>query len=146
MPGIVPATAADLPAIRGLLEASGLPAADLTPAHLGSFWIRGDAAGLEGVVGLEACGRAALVRSLAVRPNARRCRLGAALLTHAEARARALGVDSVYLLTTTAERFFADRGYAPVSREAAPPEIRATAEFAELCPSNSVCMMKHLAT
>ena len=66
------------------------------------------------------------------------------LLAHAEARAGALGIDTLYLLTTTAERFFAARGYAVVPRHGAPPEIRTTAEFAELCPSTSMCMTKRI--
>ena len=135
---------ADLPAIRGLLAASGLPAQDLTPAHLSSFWTQQDAAGLLGVVGLEPRGRAALVRSLAVRADGRGRGVGGALLAHAESQAGALGVETLYLLTTTAERFFAARGYTTTPRDAAPPEIRATAEFAELCPASSVCMAKRV--
>ena len=140
------ARAADLTGIRALLEASGLPGADLTPAHLGTFWIRWDAAGIAGVVGLEPHGRAALLRSLAVRAEGRGQGLGASLLAHAESQAGALGVETLYLLTTTAETFFAAHGYAVTPRETAPPEIQATAEFAELCPSNSVCMTKRVAS
>jgi amino-acid N-acetyltransferase len=140
-----PAQPADLPAIRALLAASGLPGEDLTPVHLDSFWIRRDAGGLAGVVGLEPRGRAALLRSLAVRPDTRGHGFGADLLAHAESQAATLGVDALYLLTTTADRFFAAHGYAVTPRENAPPEIQATAEFAELCPSNSVCMTKRVA-
>lgn len=135
----------DLPAIRALLETTGLPAADLTPAHLGSFWVVRDAGGLAGVVGLEPRGRAALLRSLAVRTDRRGRGDGRLLLAHAEAQAGTLGADSLYLLTTTAERFFAARGYTTTARDAAPPEIRATAEFAGLCPSSSACMTKRIA-
>jgi amino-acid N-acetyltransferase len=138
------AQAADLPAIRALLAASGLPGQDLTPAHLSSFWIERDAVGLVGVVGLEPHGRAALVRSLAVRADARGRGLGGALLAHAESQASELGIETLYLLTTTAERFFAAQGYAVMRREAAPLEIRATAEFAELCPASSVCLTKRV--
>ena len=139
------ATPEELPAIRALLAASGLPEGDLTPAHLSSFWTLRDTAGLAGIVGLEPRGRTGLLRSLAVRADARNRGLGAALLAHAESQARALGVDTIYLLTTTAERFFAGHGYAIAPRDAAPPEIRSTAEFAELCPSSSVCMTKRIA-
>lgn len=138
------AQAADLPAIRALLAASGLPGADLTPAHLGSFWLQRDAAGLVGVVGLEPRGLAALVRSLAVRTDARGRGLGGALLAYAESQAAVLGIETLYLLTTTAERFFAAHGYTEIPREAAPPPIRATAEFAELCPASSVCLTKRV--
>ena len=139
-----PAQPADLPAIRALLAASGLPGEDLTRAHLDSFWVRRDPAGLVGVVGIERRGRAALLRSLAVRADERGHGLGADLLAHAESQAAALGLDALYLLTTTAERFFAAHGYAVGPRETVPPEIQATAEFAELCPSNSVCMTKRV--
>jgi amino-acid N-acetyltransferase len=135
----------DLPAIRALLASSGLPNADLTPAHLGSFWVERDAAGLVGVVGLEPRGRAALLRSLAVRPEARGSGLGAALLARAEAEAGAAGIATLHLLTTTAEKFFAARGYAVAPRDAAPREIQATAEFAGLCPSSSVYLTKRVA-
>ena len=139
-----PAQPADLPAIRALLAASGLPGEDLTPAHLDSFWVRRDPAGLVGVVGLELRGHAALLRSLAVRRDGQGHGLGAALLAHAESQAGVLGVDRLYLLTTTAERFFAAHGYAVTPRETAPPEIRGMAEFTELCPSSSVCMTKRI--
>ena len=124
--------AADLTGIRALLEASGLPGADLTPAHLGTFWIRWDAAGIAGVVGLEPHGRAALVRSLAVRADGRGQGLGAALLAHAESQAGALGVETLYLLTTTTRRSSPAHGYAVTPRQARPRKSRLTAEFAEL--------------
>jgi len=136
---------ADLPAIRALLAANRLPGADLTPAHLGTFWVERDAVGLAGVVGLEPRGRAALLRSLAVRADARSRGFGARLLEHGEAEACAIGTGTLYLLTTTAQRFFAGRGYVLVPRETAPPEVQATAEFAGLCPTTSVCMRKQLA-
>lgn len=135
---------ADLPAIRALLAANGLPAADLTPAHLGSFWVLRDPAGLAGVVGLELRGRASLLRSLAVRADQRGCGVGTALLAHAEAKAGELGVDTLYLLTTTAGSYFARRGYAVTPRDAAPAALQATAEFAEICPAGSVCMTKRV--
>ena len=142
---IAAAQPADLPAIRALLAAGGLPSRDLTPAHLGSFWVERDAAGLLGVVGLEPRGRAALVRSLAVRADGQGRGLGAVLLAYAESQARGLGVETLYLLTTAAETFFAAYGYAVAPQETAPPEIRETVEFAELCPSSAVCMTKSVA-
>jgi amino-acid N-acetyltransferase len=141
---VAPAQLGDLTAIRALLAASGLPGEDLTPAHLDSFWVHRDADGIVGLVGLELRGRTALLRSLAVRPDARGQRIGATLLALAESEGGARGVETIYLLTTTAERYFAARGYAVAPRDSAPPEIRATTEFAELCPSNSVCMTKRI--
>ena len=134
----------DETAVRVLLTAAGLPVADLTAAHLDDFWGCRDGADLAGVVGLEVYGTVALLRSLAVAPVWQGRGLGAALLTHAEQAARQQGIEALYLLTTTAEAFFARRGYARIPREAAPPILRQTAEFAALCPASAVCLMKAL--
>ena len=135
------------PARRGaesLLSGAGLPSVDLTDDHLDHFFFCGAPDAPTGLVGLELYGDAALLRSLAVAPGARSAGLGSALVTHAEAHARSQSVRGRYLLTTTAESFFAQRGYARVDRGRAPPAIRATREFGELCPSHSAFMFKSL--
>jgi N-acetylglutamate synthase-like GNAT family acetyltransferase len=50
----------------------------------------------------------------------------------------------MYLLTMTAEGFFARRGYLRIARGSAVPEIQATSEFTLLCPDSSVLMVKAL--
>ena len=55
------------------------------------------------------------------------------------------GVETLYLLTTTAAQFFARRGYEAVPRSEAPAAIAATAQFSELCPASSTFMRKVLA-
>jgi amino-acid N-acetyltransferase len=64
------------------------------------------------------------------------------LVAELERHATAEGVKVIYLLTTTAEPFFAHRGYGRVPRDAVPSAIRATAEFASLCPTSSAVMRK----
>lgn len=130
--------------VRALLAAAGLPTADLTATHLADFWGCGAGENLAGAIGLEAYGAVALLRSLAVAPDWRGRGLGAALLAHAERAARQRGVQTLYLLTTTAEKFFARRGYARIPREAAPPVLQHTAEFTALCPARAACLMKAL--
>lgn len=71
-------------------------------------------------------------------------RYGTALCDRLEDRASADGVETLYLLTTTAAEFFADRGYVAVERSGAPDAIRGTTEFADLCPSSATCMAKSL--
>ena len=61
-----------------------------------------------------------------------------------EDRACRLHLSCLYLLTTTAEEFFARCGYEPIDRSRVPEAIRATAEFQSLCPASSVCMRKRL--
>jgi amino-acid N-acetyltransferase len=135
---------ADLPAVRALLAAAGLPVADLTAARLDGFWGCGESPDLTGVVGLEIYGTVALLRSLAVAPAWRGRGLGAALLAHAERAARRRGLAALYLLTTTAEAFFSRRGYVRLPRAAAPSVLRQTTEFAALCPASAVCLTRTL--
>ena len=135
---------ADLPAIRALLAAAGLPTADLAAAPPADFWGCREGTALIGVVGLEIHGTVALLRSLAVAPDWQGRGLGAALLAHAERTARQRGITTLYLLTTTAEAFFARHGYVRIPREAAPPVLQQTAEFAALCPASAVCLTKPL--
>ena len=82
-------------AVRALLAAAGLPVADLTAAHLDDFWGCGDGSKLAGVVGLEAYGTVALLRSLAVAPDGQGRGLGSALLAHAEQAARQRGIATL---------------------------------------------------
>ena len=139
-----PAQWSDELAIKRLLTTAGLPGADLTPAHLARFLVLRDADQLGGVVGLEVFGAVALLRSLAVPTSRRGQGLGTRLAEAAEDHARSLGVAALYLLTTTAESFFARRGYRRIDRADAPAALHATAEFASLCPSTAVCMVKEL--
>ncbi|HXH02946.1 MAG TPA: arsinothricin resistance N-acetyltransferase ArsN1 family A [Candidatus Competibacteraceae bacterium] len=139
-----PATSADLPAVQALLAAQGLPVADLTAAHLEHFLLLRDAAGITGSVGLERRGEIGLLRSLALRPALRGQGHGAALLRALEARAGALGLTALYLLTTTAADFFGTQGYVRLARSRAPQAVRASAEFRTLCPDSAVLMVKGL--
>ena len=129
-------------AVVALLEAVGLPSSDLTEPQLEHFLFSGPRDAPTGLVGLELYDGVALLRSLAVAPDAQRSGLGSALLQQAEGYAYARGVRSLYLLTTTAQRFFESRGYRLTSRERCPPEIRSTSEFASLCPVGSALMVK----
>jgi amino-acid N-acetyltransferase len=127
-----------------LLEAAKLPTQDLTEQHCEHFFFTGPAGAPDGLVGLELFGDVALLRSLVVADSRRNAGAGSHLLAHAEAQARAHGVRQVYLLTTTAEAFFARRGYVRAARDSAPPAIRATREFSGICPASSAFMFKQL--
>jgi amino-acid N-acetyltransferase len=133
-----------LSAAVALLDAASLPTEDLTAAHCEHFFFSGPDAAPDGLVGLEMFGEVALLRSLVVSAGRRGSGAGTALLEHAERYARARGVHTVYLLTTTAEDFFAKRGYRRTAREIAPEAIRATREFVGLCPASAAFMSKQL--
>jgi len=130
--------------VRLLLTESKLPSSDLSSQHLEHFWGCGPEEAPEGVVGLEIYGDVALLRSLAVALDCRGRGHGKALVAQAERYARAQGVSQVYLLTTTAEKFFNRLGYRKADRAGAPASIRETQQFAGLCPASSAFMVKVL--
>jgi amino-acid N-acetyltransferase len=127
-----------------LLAEAKLPTEDLTERHCENFFYAGADAAPDGLVGLELFGDVALLRSLVVAGPARGTGAGSRLLAHAEQHARAHGVRQLYLLTTTAEEFFARRGFARANRETAPSAIQTTREFAGICPASSAFMAKQL--
>lgn len=127
-----------------LLTEAGLPSSDLTATHLEHFFACGSGDAPDGIVGVELYGSVALLRSLAVSSKCRGKGLGRALVAQVERYARSHGAMEIYLLTTTAERFFERLGYTQVKREAVPSTIRRTQEFATVCPSGSTVMRRQL--
>jgi amino-acid N-acetyltransferase len=127
-----------------LLKGEGLPASDLTDAHLEHFFYAGSDGSPTAMVGLEMYGTDALLRSLVVSAKTRAMGLGSRLVRHAEEYASSRQVRAIYLLTTTAEAFFQRLGYRRIDRSEAPPSIQATREFAGLCPASSAFMTKRL--
>jgi len=130
-------------AAKSLLASCNLPIADLEAKHFEHFFGCGSESSPTGVVGLELHGNVALLRSLAVSEIARGQGCGKRLVSEAEAYATANGVNSIYLLTTTAEPFFQSLGYSVANRSAVPEPIRGTQQFSALCPSSSSVMVKH---
>lgn len=137
-------SAPDREAARRLLARVDLPVDDLASVDLSDFLACGPADDPVGLVGLEIGPDVALLRSLAVDPAYRGTGLGRALVARAESHAADRGARAVYLLTLTAETFFRRQGYRDANREAAPPFIRATPEFAGICPASAVFLCKTL--
>ena len=135
------AYAGEFATIRDLLELAGLPTADLATSNIEWLVAVGDGK-LAGVVGLESFGSAGLLRSLAVQASARGSGIASALVGELELRLHERGVQQLFLLTQTAEKFFRDRGYTPADRTDAPADVRDSAEFRSLCPASAVCMTK----
>jgi len=139
---IAPAAAQDLEAIRKLLEDQGLPGSDIDERSLETFLVLRDERRISGLVGLDPLGPHAMLRSLVVRPEWRSAGLGAQLVAAAEALALKLGITTLYLLTTDAERYFGAKGYRKLERRDAPPEVKLHPQFRSLCPSTSIFMSK----
>lgn len=117
------------------LEAAQLPTADLFDGPARYF-----ALGTEGYGGLVLLGKTGLLRSIVVAKEQRGKGVGAAILNGLLAQARELGLEYVWLLTTTADEFFSKRGFTRVSRRNAPDAIAGTAQFKQLCPDTAVLL------
>src|SRR5882724_3425585 len=132
-------TAGDYPAVIALLEAAGLPTAGV-PRTLDDFLVADTGDGLAGAVGLERYGSGALLRSAVVRPDDQGTGIGAALVRALLDRARDGGLREIFLLTTTAERWFPRFGFLPIERGQVPDAVRVSVEFREACPASAAVM------
>ena len=147
LPALIgPAQPGDVPAIAALLRAAELPHEDFA-AHLARFLVARDEHGqVIGAVGAEVHAPDALLRSLVVAPAARGTGLGAELVRQIEIAAAGWGGARWWLLTTTAEKFFAARGFVVSPRASAPAAIRATGQFSGGCGCSAVCLSRERRT
>ncbi len=139
---IRPAAAEDLGPTIELLQAAGLPTADISAEHL--LFVAEDTQIIQGVIGRELFGVTALLRSLVVSPDARGIGIGPALITALEAACMTDRVREIWLLTIDADKFFAKLGFVKRERADAPDAIRNTQEYSGLCPGDAVLMSKRL--
>ena len=138
-----PAEASDLDRVEALLDANDLPSADVRTKS-GCFFVARADGEFVGVGGVEEHGENGLLRSVVVEESRRGRGYGAGICETLEDHARGAGIETLYLLTTTAAEFFRRRGYEEIPRGAAPERIRGTTEFADLCPASATCMTKGL--
>jgi amino-acid N-acetyltransferase len=138
-PDVRPATKTDYPAVIALLEGAGLPTAGV-PRTLADFLVADAGDGLAGAIGLERYGSSSLLRSAVVRPGDQGTGIGAALVRAVLDRARDSGLRDIYLLTTTAERWFPRFGFTPIERDQVPDAVRTSVEFREACPASAAVM------
>jgi amino-acid N-acetyltransferase len=140
------ATHQDQAQVEALLTASHLPLDGVAEA-LPCFVVAESEARVVGVAGIEDCGVAgehALLRSVAVADDWRGKGVGRELVERAIALAETRGVNALYLLTTTAERYFPSFGFAEISRAVVPDDVKATAEFQGACPASATVMTRAL--
>ncbi|MFL6698681.1 MAG: arsenic resistance N-acetyltransferase ArsN2 [Vitreoscilla sp.] len=133
------ATAADWPAIAGLLQANKLPL-DGARAHLSNYVLALANGEIVGSAGAELYGDVALLRSVAVAPGLQQRGIGRSLVTLLIDEARRRGLRSMHLLSVTAPEYFAQFGFRRGPRELAPPALLASAEFQGACPACAAFM------
>jgi amino-acid N-acetyltransferase len=131
----------DLQSIVRLLETCELPSNDVD-AHLHHFIVAKEEDSVVGCIGMEKEGP--LLRSLAVDPSHRNRGVAQHLSEQLLHHAKEHGEQEIFLLTTTAAKFFEKIGFERRDREQAPEAIRKNKQFTELCPSSAVLMWKRL--
>ncbi len=133
----------DFPAIEQLLRATKLPV-DGVKESLDAFVVAESGNDIVGVAGIERCGPYGLLRSVAVDPQMRGRGIGGALVERLIADSKDKEIPELYLLTTTAEKYFPAFGFTKIDRDATPAEVQDTSEFRDLCPSSAAVMRRAL--
>ncbi len=125
-----------------LLTLADLPTSDL--ADGARFYAVEDEVDLIGFGGLEGTGPDQLVRSVVTVPGLRHRGLGPTVVGRLVDQARRDGAQRLWLLTTKADRFFADLGWMAVERARAPQTVRTSQLYRGLCPATARLMLRRL--
>lgn len=133
------ATTDDIPVIKQLLVANDLPTEGVDD-HWKTFIVARDGEEIVGCGGAEAHKLAALIRSVAVDGSHRGCGIGRRIVRQLLDRLASRGIREFYLLTTTAQPYFAKRGFKPIDRDEIHPQLLESAELRGACPDSAVCM------
>jgi len=137
---IEPAAINDHPAIIALLEEAQLPLPTAGDPPVYMLATRDGDGRVIGCAGWERYGRAALLRSFAVRSDDRKRGIGRALTDAVLAELRRARLRDAYLLTLDAADFFARFGFTVIDRDALPPEVTRSPQVAHGCCAGATAM------
>jgi amino-acid N-acetyltransferase len=129
--------------IENILRENDLPYEDIK-SKMDCMFIAYVDERIVGIGGIEVYGRHGLLRSLVIEREFRGKGYGKDLCLKLVNRAKELGVDELYLLTTTAKNFFEKLGFSAVKRNDVPESIQKTNEFSRFCPSEALCMVRRV--
>jgi amino-acid N-acetyltransferase len=135
---LAPAALEHQASVLALLAETGLPL-DGLEEQFPSAYVIARQRGVVGVAGLERHGDFGLLRSVAVAERFRNTGVGRLLINDRLNAARALGIQQIFLLTTTAAGYFEKLGFVPTPRAEVPSAIAASIEFARACPASATC-------
>jgi amino-acid N-acetyltransferase len=133
----------DAQAVLRLLERNHLPLDGLIGSRA-TILVARENGQIIGSAALEIYADGALLRSVAVAPEAQRRGLGQELTAAAIRTAERLSVPALYLLTTTADRFFPRFGFERIARDDVPATVQTSIEFVSACPSSATVMRRTL--
>jgi amino-acid N-acetyltransferase len=137
------ATREDLADLLQLLERNQLPEAGFRD-HLDTALVARHDGRLVGSAALEVYPDGVLLRSVAVAPGLQGHGVGSELTRAAIDLSRELHAPAIYLLTTTAEKYFPKFGFERIVRSDVPATVKTSIEFTSACPSSAAVMRKWL--
>jgi amino-acid N-acetyltransferase len=126
-----------------LLRLNKLPYSDL-PEKLNHFLVLEENNTLIACGGIEIYEKVGLIRSMAVNPASQNQGLGTIIYQYLLKHAMDNQLQSLYLLTETAEGYFLNKGFKKINRADAPKELAQSAQFSTVCPASAAFMMKHI--
>lgn len=128
---------------KNLLVENDLPIEDIEASPI-TFFIATMNNNTVGTIGLEHYHEIGLLRSLAVKNNYKDLKIGSDLIEHLVKYCKKNSIKELYLLTTTAEKYFEKFNFQRIPRVDTPTVIKETKEFAMICPTTAVIMKKSL--
>ena len=133
------ATQADYPAIADLLQTVHLPIEGVKE-HLEHFFVATLNGKLVGCIAVEVYESEGLLRSAAVLPEYQHQGIGKQLYDTLLSFCKKRYIERLTLLTTTAEKYFAQLGFQKIDRGHVAPAVQTSVEFTSACPASAVCM------
>lgn len=139
---IAPASGGDVDDLKPLLAASLLPTSDVVGMPHQRFILVRQEGRVLACAGLQVAGQDGLVRSMAVHWTRRNAGLGTRLHQRLLFDAVLAGVKTLWVVTATAEDFFARQGYRRVTAAEVPAGLRTSAEFTAFAPGGGTVMRR----
>ena len=134
------ATENNAAAIQSLLKSQRLPTETVGTTKT-DFYLAVENNAIVGVAGFEYYGEEVLLRSVAVPASLQKKHRGSELVDWMIALAKQKGLKRIVLLTETASKFFAKKGFIMVERSFIVNEtMKQSSQFSGGCCSSAVCM------
>ena len=127
--------------LQSILEQNNLPTDDIYNNSI-RFFVAKKNDRILGLVGLEVFKPFGLLRSLAVIDEFKNKQIGKKLVEYLISESKSEEIKELYLLTTTADKYFSKFGFIQIEREQVPGSIKQTEEFKSICPDSAVVMKK----
>jgi N-acetylglutamate synthase-like GNAT family acetyltransferase len=138
------ATEADAETIRSILESQKLPT-ESVGTGVTEFYLALHNGAIVGIAGYEYYGEDVLLRSVAIPSNLQKSGIGSQLVDWMISFAKQKGLKRIVLLTETASKFFAKKGFMMMDRSAITnAAMKKSSQFGGCCCSSAVCMMLKL--